>query len=159
MNHCTVHQNNWYTTILGQQGLTIPYTWIQISQYIYIALLHLHNYFYFYVCPTLVFIMAIIRRTLSFYHINSSRCLINLHLQLESVCKVVLWSIPTMKQKYWLIYWLIRGRCEGGHLGSAEKFKTPFFKRYFEILSRSYSNGSKTSLFFFFFKYFNKYGR
>ena len=88
LNHCTVHQNNWYTTILGQQGLTILYIWVQISQYIYIALLHLHNYFCICVCPSLVFIMAIIRRTLSFYHINSSICLINFHLQLESACKV-----------------------------------------------------------------------
>ena len=53
---------------------------------------------------------------------------------------------------------LTRGRREGGRLGSAKKFKTSFFKRYFKILSRGYSNGSRTSPIFFFFKYLNKYG-
>ena len=45
---------------------------------------------------------------------------------------------------------LTHGRREGGHLGSAKKFKMPFFKIYFKILSRGYSNGSRTSPFFSF---------
>ena len=45
-----------------------------------------------------------------------------------------------------------RGRREGGRLGLAKKFKTPFFKRYFKILSRGYSNGSRTSSIFFLFR-------
>ena len=52
---------------------------------------------------------------------------------------------------------LMRGRREGGHLGSAKKFKTPFFQQYFKILSRGYSNGSRTLPIFFFLKYLNNY--
>ena len=53
----------------------------------------------------------------------------------------------------------IRGRREDGRLGLAKKSKTPFFKRYFKILSRGYSNGSRTSPIFFFLIYLNKYDR
>ena len=62
------------------------------------------------------------------------------------------------KYTHLLLYNLNRGRREDGRLGSAKKSKTPFFKRYFKILSRGYSNGSRTSPIFFFFKYLNKYG-
>ena len=52
----------------------------------------------------------------------------------------------------------IRGHREGGPIARSKNFKTPFFKRYWKILSRGYSNGSRTSPFFFFLKYLNKYG-
>ena len=43
-----------------------------------------------------------------------------------------------------------RGHCEGGPTARSKKFITPFFKIYWKILSRGYSNGSRTSPFFSF---------
>ena len=51
-----------------------------------------------------------------------------------------------------------RGHREGGPIACSKNFKTPFFKRYSKTLLRGYSNGSRTSPFFFFLKYLNKYG-
>ena len=49
-------------------------------------------------------------------------------------------------------YVLTRGHLEGGPTARLKNFKTPFFKRYQIILSRGYSNGSRTSPFFFLFE-------
>ena len=45
-----------------------------------------------------------------------------------------------------------RRHCEGGPTAHSKNFKTPFLKRYWKILSRGYSNRSRTSPFFFLFK-------
>ena len=47
---------------------------------------------------------------------------------------------------------LRRGHREGGPTARSKNFKTPFFKRYSKILLRGYSNGSRTSPFFFLFE-------
>ena len=44
-----------------------------------------------------------------------------------------------------------RGHCEGGPTARSKNLKTPFFERYWKILSRGYSNGSRTLTFFFSF--------
>ena len=44
----------------------------------------------------------------------------------------------------------MRGHREGGLTARSKNFKMPFFKRYWKILSRGYSNGSRTSPFFSF---------
>ena len=49
-----------------------------------------------------------------------------------------------------------RGHREGGLTARSKNFKTPFFKRYRKILSRGYTDRSRTSPFFFFLKYLNK---
>ena len=54
-------------------------------------------------------------------------------------------------QFFWSFWCLIRrGHREGGPTARSKNFKTPFFKRYWEILSRDNSNGSRTSPFFSF---------
>ena len=62
-----------------------------------------------------------------------------------------IWSVINQRQ-------LKRGHREGGPTARSKKFKTPFFEIYSKILLRGYSNGSRTSPFFFFLKYINKYG-
>ena len=47
---------------------------------------------------------------------------------------------------------LSRGHREGGPIAHSKNLKTPFFKRYWKILSRGYSNGSRTSPIFFLFE-------
>ena len=48
------------------------------------------------------------------------------------------------------LHWLRRGHNKGGHLTRLKIFKTPIFKRYWKILSRGYSNRSRTSSIFSF---------
>ena len=60
--------------------------------------------------------------------------------------------------KYSVTFWFIHGYHEGGLTARSKNFKTQFFESYWKILSRDYPNGSRTSPFFFFLKYLNKYG-
>ena len=56
--------------------------------------------------------------------------------------------VPKYQKNSNIFFNLIRGHCEGGPTGFSKNFKTPFFERYWKILSRGYSNRSRTSYFF-----------
>ena len=64
--------------------------------------------------------------------------------------------INLMVKFSWLYKRQDRGRREGGLTGFSKHFKTQFFKRYWKILLRAYSNRSRISPFFSFSKYLNK---
>ena len=87
-------------------------------------------------------------------------------LPLKNSISVNIWIIATYLVRWTTsIYWqcisereqssmensssyIVRGNREGGPTAHSKNFKTPFFKRYWKILSRGYSNGSRTSPFF-----------
>ena len=72
------------------------------------------------------------------------------------------WTYRQMNKLSWKEYLMnnsiSRGHREGGRLGSVKNFKTPFFKRYWKFLSWGYFYRSRTSPFFFFLRYLDKYG-
>ena len=56
--------------------------------------------------------------------------------------------------------WVIHGNCEvPGRSIRSKNFKTQFFWRYLKFLPWGYSNRSRSSPFFFFLRYLNKYSR
>ena len=94
-------------------------------------------------------------------HWKERNCLKSLHLELEEnlklsqkiTIKILLIYFTCLKYRLHIIRnMLVRGHCEGGHLGLPKNFKTPFFWRYWKYLPWGDSYRSKTSPVFFLFE-------
>ena len=79
------------------------------------------------------------------FHNLSKEILKQMVYNLKAILRIAL-----IQKQNWHVCRISRGHLEGGPTARSKNFKTPFFKRYWKILSRGYSNLSRTSPFFSF---------